>query len=188
MTPNPRLQRTRRRAPLNRKLLGNTGTVSLRLMSRQLAGCVVLLCFTAASCVTTDVTRSYAASEPSRLSVSAYWSPSAAHRRRPLDVPVHTRLFRLDLDSPILIRESQESSWSIPAVAPGRYRLDVMGWQRSNGKVTHFRSPRSETFSVASAERLEIHVILSDKRGWLWAALGLVLSGMGIEIIPRHTK
>ena len=160
----------------------------LRLMSRQVAGCVVLLCFTAASCVTTDVTRSYAVAEPSRLSVSAYRSASAAHRRRPLEAPVHTRLFRLDSDGPTLIRESQESSWSIPAVAPGRYRLEVMSWQRPNGKVTHFRSPRTETFSVASAEALEVHVILSDKRGWLWTAFGLVLSGVGIEIISRHTK
>jgi hypothetical protein len=63
-----------------------------------------------------------------------------------------------------------------------------MGWQRPNGKITHFRSPRTETFSVASAETLEVYVILSDKRGWLWAAFGLVLSGAGIEIISRHTK
>lgn len=155
---------------------------------RQIVSLLLVLAIGATSCVTTDVSRG---SDP-RLSASELrvWvcrSASVAHSHRALETPVHTRLLRLD-HGPTVIGESRESIWSVSALPPGRYRLEVLGWQRPDGRVVRFRSPRSETFTVRAAEHVDVHVVLSDKRGWFYAVLAQLLAGVGVGILVRHTK
>ncbi len=157
-------------------------------MLRQTSALALVVSLGATSCVTTDIARTSRGLSPtSDISVSVCGTASIAHSHSLVATPVHTRLLRLD-DGSTLVHDSLNSRWSLSGLAAGRYRLEVLGWQRQDGRVIRFRSPPTETFFVRPSQHVELHVILSDKRGWLYTVFGHVLAGASIAVLSRHTK
>ena len=151
---------------------------------------VTLAAALSCACVTTDVIRERAASGASvngSVAVTVYRSPSSIGRG-PFDRRVDTRLLRSDDTGQTIVLEGAESHWSVQAVTPGRYTLQVLGWARSGGAYRARSSPAHESFVLHGGETVQIHVFLSDKRGVLWTALGTGIAAGAVGVAVTHTK
>lgn len=112
------------------------------------------------------------------LSVAIYETVSAEHKRHPLDGPVSSRLLRDPDGNPEVVKEYTSSTWSIDALPPGRYRLQIFPVAPAAGQEA--KPIERETFTLRAGDTTSIAVILKDRRGAWWTAMGV---GIGVIVV-----
>ena len=150
---------------------------------------VALVSVVCGGCVTTDVSlsRSETASpNEARLQVAIFKSPSR-QSGGPLPGRVDTRLVYLGPDTSEIVVSESHSAWEAAHLRPGKYRLEILGWELANGRYRKRASSAHESFTLREGSRGEVHVFVSDKRGLLWTAVGGAAVGL-FGFLASHTK
>jgi hypothetical protein len=139
-----------------------------------LAASVTLL--SSGGCVTFSVERtSPNEGSPPRaasLRFSVYESRAALKKAEIFGGSIRSKLMMVEPLPDELIFESADASWSIPDLAPGKYRLEVSQRTGPEPGAAEVRNGR-ENFKVKTGEEVSAVIILSDKRAWAWAGTGV---------------
>jgi hypothetical protein len=160
----------------------------LSLNTRRLLA-VALLPTVLGGCVTTDVSLSRsptASPNEARLQVAIFKSPSR-QSDGPLPGRVDTQLVYLGPGTSEILLSESHGTWEAPRLRPGKYRLEVLGWELPNGRYRKRASPAHESFTLREGSGCDVHVFLSDKRGILWTIVGGAAAGL-FGFLAAHTK
>lgn len=115
------------------------------------------------------------------LSVAVYETVSDEHKKHPLDGPVSTRLLRDSEGALQVVQEYTSSTWSIDALPPGSYRLQIFPVAPAAGSEP--KPIEKETFTLRSGEKTTIAVILKDRRGAYWTAMGIGIGAIVVAVV-----
>jgi hypothetical protein len=119
-----------------------------------------------------------AADTSANLSVAVYGTVSDEHKQRPLAGPVSTRLLRNADGALQVVQDSTSSTWSIDALPPGPYVLQIFPVAPADGSAP--KPIEKESFTLRAGEKTTIAVILKDRRGAYWTAMGV---GIGVIVV-----
>ena len=129
-------------------------------------------------CVSVGLTRSAAGDEETgEVAVSVYRKTAERNAGVPVAFPVLSELQKVEAGARTTVARSMASSWSVPAVPPGRYALRVARKIDEHGDVVPLKKPYSREFDVAAGQRVEATVVLEKVPvGWIiLAAVTVVL-------------
>ncbi len=129
-------------------------------------------------CVSVGLTRSAAGDEETgEVAVSVYRKTAERNAGVPVAFPVLSELQKVEAGARTTVARSMASSWSVPAVPPGRYALRVARKIDEHGDVVPLKKPYSREFDVAAGQRVEATVVLEKVPvGWIILAAVTVVS------------
>ncbi|MGE5715550.1 MAG: hypothetical protein ACM369_02775 [Acidobacteriota bacterium] len=113
------------------------------------------------------------------LRFSVYESRAALKKAEIFGGSIRSRLIMVEPIPDELILESADASWSVPDLAPGKYRLEVSqraGPEPGSAEVRSWR----ENFKVKAGKDVSAVLILSDKRAWAWTGAGVGIAGAAV--------
>lgn len=119
-----------------------------------------------------------AADTSASLSVAIYGTVSDEHKQRPIAGPVSTRLLRNAEGALQVVQDSTSSTWSVDALPPGPYVLQIFPVAPADGSAP--KPLEKESFTLRAGEKTTIAVILKDRRGAYWTAMGV---GIGVIVV-----
>ena len=133
-------------------------------------------------CTTTHVDSArvsgHTADSSASLSVAIYETVSDEHKKHPLDGPVSTRLLRDSDGAQQVVQEFASSTWTLDALPPGFYRIQVFPVSPAQGATP--KPIEKESFTLRAGDQTTIAVILKDRRGAYWTAMGI---GIGVVVV-----
>ena len=155
-------------------------SLAFRTLGAYMALCTVANLYM--GCTTTHVDSArvsgHTADSSASLSVAIYATVSDEHRKHPLDGPVSTRLLRDSDGAEQLVQEFASSTWTLDALSPGFYRIQVFPVSPAPGSTP--KPIEKESFTLRAGDKTEIAVILKDRRGAYWTAMGI---GIGVVVV-----
>jgi hypothetical protein len=122
-----------------------------------------------------------AADASASLSVAIYGTVSDEHKQRPLAGPVSTRLLRNSDGALQVVQDSTSSTWSIDALPPGPYLLQIFPVAPADGSAP--KPIEKESFTLRAGEKTTIAVILKDRRGAYWTAMGVGIGAIVVAVV-----
>ena len=118
---------------------------------------------------------------PASLTVAVYETVSAEHKKQPVAWPVSTRLLRNTTGAEEVVQESTSSTWSIDALPPGPYLLQIFGAAPTDGSAP--KVIEKEVFTLKAGRKATISVILKDRRGAYWTAVGVGIAAVIVAVL-----
>ncbi len=105
--------------------------------------------------------------------VSVFERPKDRNAARPLTTPILSQLLRLEGKGARPVARSMASTWSLPSVPAGRYRLEMTRRIDEAGDVVALGSPVEKEFDVRPGETATVNVVLR-KVPVFWIVLAAV--------------
>jgi hypothetical protein len=115
------------------------------------------------------------------LSVAIYDTVAAEHKRQPVAGLVATRLLRDSGGALEVIGEFASSTWSLDTLPPGRYRLHVLPATPVGASTP--QPIEKERFTLKAGQQTTIVVILEDRRGAYWTAMGVGVAAVVVAVV-----
>jgi hypothetical protein len=122
-----------------------------------------------------------AADAPASLAVAIYETVSAEHKKQPVAWPVSTRLVRNAAGTEEVVQESTSSTWSIDALSPGPYLLQIFGAAPADGSAP--KVIEKEAVTLKAGRKATLVVILKDRRGAYWTAMGIGIAAVAVAVL-----
>ncbi|HSB62536.1 MAG TPA: hypothetical protein VLJ18_00160 [Thermoanaerobaculia bacterium] len=113
------------------------------------------------------------------LRFSVYESRAALKKAEIFGGSIRSKLMMVEPLPDELIFESSDAFWSIPDLAPGKYRLEVSQRTGPEPGAPEVRSWR-ENVKVRTGEEVSAVIILSDKRAWAWGGASVGIAGAAV--------